>query len=370
VRNTVFAIIAVLLGLLVPLGVAEIALRFLPVSEGLRAAPVNEADPVFHFSPDRELTWSQGWRFNLVNRVRINHAGYANNQIYAIDDPRPLLAVVGDSYVEAAMIPYAETLQGRLAAVAAPDMRVYSFGASGAPLSQYLVWAREARAKWKAQALVVVVVGNDFDESLAVYKAAPGFHHYVEAGDGSLQLKRFDYSPSLVRLAIQRSALARYLILNLQVQEHLPRLKDWAFSRERPTPDDHALGNTSADTSPERLDKSKAAVRAFLNDIGSFAGWRTDQVLFVIDGVRYPARASGLAASYFGQMRSYFISQAQSAGFEVIDMDDHFFARFKAGPVQFEFAADGHWNALAHGVAADAAAKSAVFAHWRRSGGL
>ena len=187
-RNLAFAAISILLGLLVPLGAAEIVLRFLPVSEGLRTEAVNHADPVFHFTPEREAIWSRGWRFEQVNRVRVNNAGYVNDQRYDAADPRPLLAVVGDSYVEASMVPYAQTLHGRLATVAGPSRRVYSFAASGAPLSQYLAWAREARTRWKAHTLVVVVVGNDFDESLADYKIGPGFHHYVESADGSLTL--------------------------------------------------------------------------------------------------------------------------------------------------------------------------------------
>ena len=92
------------------------------------------------------------------------------------------------------------------------------------------------------------------------------------------------------------------------------------------------------------------AVRAFLADIVGYAGWRPDEVVFVIDGVRYPAGEEQLAGSYFGQMRSYFMARAQQAGFEVIDMDPRFFARFASGPIEFEFAGDGHWNGLAHGI--------------------
>ena len=102
-------------------GAAEIVLRFLPVSEGLRTEAVNHADPVFHFTPEREAIWSRGWRFEQVNRVRVNNAGYVNDQRYDPADPRPLLAVVGDSYVEASMVPYARTLHGRLATAAGPS---------------------------------------------------------------------------------------------------------------------------------------------------------------------------------------------------------------------------------------------------------
>lgn len=360
-RNIIFAAIAIFLGLSIPLACGEVILRFLPVSDGFGAEPVNAAHPVFHYAPNRDLTWSHGWNFDNVNRVHINNAGYVNAQSYERDDARPLLAVVGDSYVEAAMIPYPETLQGRLAAIAAPDRRVYSFAASNAPLSQYLVWAREARATWKAQALVVVIIGNDFDESLAEYRVIPGLHHYVESADGALKLTRFDFSPSLFRSIAERSTLVRYLALNLRVQDPVRRLLD--FSGE---PDRGYAGNTAVIASPERIDKAKAAARAFFADLTAYAGWRADQVVFVVDGLRYPDEAKLHADSYFAQMRSYFIAQAQRAGFETIDMDAWFLPLAEAGPVRFEFPRDGHWNGEAHGLAADAVARSAMFLRWCR----
>ena len=219
-----FAIISILVGVLIPLALAEIGLRFLPVNGGLMAVAVNEKEPVFHFTPNRQTTWSRDWNFTIVNRIRVNNAGYVNDQDYDVADARPLCAVVGNSYVEASMVPYAETLHDRLAKAFAPQARVYSLGASGAPLSQYLVWAREARERWHAKALAIVVIGNDWDESLATIKAGPGFHQYVEGSDGSLALRRFDYVPSWWRELVRQSALGRYLFFNLQAPERLKLL--------------------------------------------------------------------------------------------------------------------------------------------------
>jgi hypothetical protein len=366
-RTALLGAISILLGTTAAFALLEVPLRFLPVNDGLNAQPVNEENPVFRFTPNRNVVWSRGWNFALVNRLRVNNAGYVNAQDYAADDARPLLAVVGDSYVEAAMVPYQETLQGRLASAAAPHGRVYSFGASGAPLSQYLIWAREARQRWNAQALVIVVVGNDFDESLAGYKVGPGFHHYVEDPRESLRLQRFDYRPGRFRRLLRYSALARYLVFNLHVLNHFQSWKAFisrAFAS--PAVADTYVGNTAAAVEPERLRLSEEAVRAFLRDLVAVAGWQPAQVVFVVDGIRYPPPDPAVLASYFVRMRGFFIDEARRAGYEAIDLDRHFFAKWEQGAGLFQHPSDAHWNGLGHGVAADAVASSSLFASFAK----
>jgi hypothetical protein len=244
------------------------------------------------------------------------------------------------------MVSYKDTFHARLAAAAAPNARVYTFAASGAPLSQYLAWARDARMTWKAQTLVVVVIANDFDESLARYKTGPGFHHYVVNGDGTLELKRFDYRPALLRTVVEHSYLMKYLLFNVEAHHHLRGLIDLLPDVIRPARAEIFVGNTSADTGPERVAFSQAAVRAFLGDIVAYA--------------------AQLESSYFGVMRRFFMAEAREAGFHVLDLDPHFFARYRESPVLFEFRTDGHWNALAHGIVADAISAAPFFKEWSR----
>lgn len=357
------------LGTLFALISAEVGFRLLPVNDGLMVLPVNDGAPVFRFSPDRDVTWSRDWNFSIVNRIRVNNAGYVNQQDY-VRDNRPMLAIVGDSYVEAAMVKPEETVHGRTAKAAGASRRVYSFGASGAPLSQYVMWAREAKQQWAANALVIVVIANDFDESLAEYKSAPGFHYYHRGEDGRLGLRRQDYQPSAIRRILRKSALFRYLALNLHALERLKRLVKSivppAMAQATAVPQTY-VGNTSAHAGPKRLEDSRDAVDAFLRDLQSMGGWKPSNVLFLVDGIRYPTENSGIAASYFARMRAHFMSASRQQGFGVIDLDPHFFARHRADGSRFEFPTDGHWNGLAHGIAAEALLESALFSSWARS---
>src|SRR3954471_2768620 len=204
-----------LASIVVCLLVAEIVLRFLPVSTGLRSMPVTAADPVLHFTPNRPFVNSLGWTMHNVVHGRVNNAGFVNDQDYVRDGP-PLIAVIGDSFIEAQMVAYSQSLQGRLAAALKDKFRIYSFAGSGAPLSQYLIWAGFAVREYGARAVVINVVGNDFDESLAAYRIGLGFWQYVPGPgpDGQLELKLTPHQAGTLISLARHSALARYVIIN------------------------------------------------------------------------------------------------------------------------------------------------------------
>ena len=358
-RQSLFAVISIALGVAVPLVTAELVLRFFPVSTGLGSQPVDAENPVFRFTPDSTYVWSKGWDFSIVNRGRINNAGFVNDRDYRTDASTPLLAIIGDSYVEAAMVPYPETLQGRLARIVEGQGRVYSFAASGAPLSQYLIWAQHARDQYRPDAMVFVIVANDFDESLLAYKQGPGFHHYHEGTDGTLRLVRVDYTPSPLRQALRLSALVRYAFFNLEAPAAAPRLRAVMQARADDAEPKEHLGNVPRTVPTKQLTDAKRAVDAFFRDLPEMSGLPSDRILFVVDGVRYPQNSDPEA--FFPKMRTYFLKRAAALGYGAIDMDRVFMPEHAANATRFEFPTDGHWNANGHRFAAEAVAGSSVF---------
>jgi hypothetical protein len=349
---------ALSLGVLLVL--AEVALRLLPVADGPWAAAVNAGQPVFRYEPYHRFLYSKDWNFSLINAGTVNNAGFVNAGDYARSDPRPLLAVIGDSQVEALMVPNAETFHRRLGTALEARGRVYSFAASGAPLSQYLAWARHAARDYGAAGLVIVVIGNDFDESLAAYNHKPGFHLYRRQGDGELELALTDYRPSLGRALVRHAAFARYLVFNLHALETVRGLGALLIpGRARAEPPRYA-GYTSGSLDPTRVARSLQAIDAFLRDLPRLTGLASDRVLFLLDGARYEAEIAGVEASYFGLMRRSFRERAGRLGYEVIDLQPLLVAASSAG-TRLDFPTDGHWNASAHGLVAGAVAGSALF---------
>jgi hypothetical protein len=332
----------------------------------LRSLSVTAESPVFRFTPNRNFTYSRDWDLAMVNRGRVNNAGFVNDQPYSTDDPLPMVAVIGDSYIAALMVPHRDTLQGRLARALDGRMRVYSFAAPGAPLSQYLIWARHAVRDYGASALIFNVVGNDFDESLSAYERKPGFWQYAPVTNGELRLRLFEYRPGWRRDLVVASALGRYLIFNLQVQARWAELRSLSAGRliqRRPirTRPRYA-GNTDAAADKTRMDDSMAAMDAFFRDLPEYSGLPPASIAFTVDGFRYPDDAEESAGSFFDLMRGALMAKARALGYDVIDLGPEFLGRFRRSGARFEFDRDGHWSAVGHEVAFEALAGSPFLA--------
>ena len=339
----------------------EVLLRILPAYGGARRTAVDERHPISRFAPDREFTWSRDWNFSIVNTVRVNNAGFVSDVDYAADAPGPLLAVIGDSYVEAAMVPFRRTCAGRLATMLEPDARVYAFGMAGAPLSQYLAWARHARDAYRPHGLLVIVIDNDYDESLLEYGGLEGYHHFVEQDDGRLAWERMDLVPTLGYRLMRRSALVRYLVQNLRVRDSFARVRARIAGTDPP-----GLFHlhASASSQPARVAASQRAVDAFLDLLPDYAGLEPERIVFVVDGMRprlYDDETLDAAGGTFADvMRRYFLAHARRQGYETIDLQPRFITHYRTHGRRFEWPRDLHWNALGHEVCFDAARSSAL----------
>jgi hypothetical protein len=352
-KTALFSVIAVLASTAVTLLAAELVLQLLPVSEGTVNRPVDEEHPVLSFEPDDDVVYSRDWNFSLVNHFRINEQGFVNDYDYDADPATPVLAVIGDSYVEATMVPYEETLQGRLEHDARSryggGFRVYSFGASGAPLSQYLVYAKHAQDHYNVQSMVFVIIANDFDESMPRYATHPAFHVFNADGSGRYELVLpHDYVP--VGGVLRHSALVRYLHFHLKVTAAWAKLRGLFARRDAQV---RYADNTAADASERRMHDARAAVDAFLQLLPTYAGLPSQNIALVVDGPRgslydVQSLAELPTGGYFQRARGYLMEQARERGFEVLDMAPYFFAEHRKTGVRFEWPTDGHWNSEGH----------------------
>ncbi len=350
-RGRLSALVTAALVVLAYLAIAEIVLRFLPVATGLHSLAVNDAQPIFHFAPNRDFVYSRDWDLREVVRGRVNNAGWVNQQDYVRDDKLPLIAVIGDSYIEAQMVPYAETLQGRLAAALDGKARVYSFAAAGAPVSEFAVYAAYAVRQFGAAAVVINMANYDFAGSDAAYNRPAGMWVYDGAGDEK-RLRLIPYRPGWLRGIAQHSALARYILLNL----HLDRPLTSAHLIAKLAPTGVALA-AEADNRT-RLAASNAIIPLFFGDLARLVDLPPGRVLFIMDGARYP----GSPAADIDGPRQSFCAAAQARGYETADLEPLFAARYRQQGVAFEIPGDPHWNGEGHAVAAKGVMSSRLIA--------
>jgi hypothetical protein len=362
-RPRMLAVASMALSLVAFLLLLELGFRLLPVNEGLRGLSVDEQNPVFRFTPHRESVYSRGWNFSIVNRVRTNNYGFINDHDYDPALTTPLLAVIGDSFVEAVMVPFAQTGVSRLADSVGAAGRVYGFGTSGSSLSQYLAYARYVRDTFHPTALTVVIVGNDFDESLRTYKNEPGLHYFAESPGGELTLTRLDRPVPWWRDLVGGSSLAMYLYVNLEIRDVWKRFAyrpgQSAISRPR------FVGNTAAEATAERVADSDRVIDAFLRQLPGMAGLPVSRIALVVDAPRpelYDASAlEAVSDSYFSIMRAHLIDRARAGGFEVLDMQPAFLADYAQRRLRFEYPDDNHWNGTGHEVFARVVQGSKVY---------
>lgn len=363
-RQALLALTAILISIVGTLVAAEIVLRFLPVNEGLRAQAVNAANPVFRFEPNRTAVWSEGWNFESVNRVHVNNDGFVNDRDYDPAASTPLLAIVGDSYIEAGMVPFAETVGGLLQADLRDRARVYTFAASGAGLTQYLVWAEYARQRYRPDAFIINIIANDFDESLWHRGQSPGFHHFKRMSDGTAAVQRVDYQPSFWRLLFRRSALVMYLVTNVKVQQILN------FSvQSLGAKDKRWSSNVPYESSEAAFADYRWAVDRFLDALPAATGVGAGRIVLVFDGMRPdmydPALLADAQRGTWGVMRAYFMEQAQARGIGTVDLQPIFVEHYARERQRFEFPHDGHWNGLGHALAAQAIERTPLFERFR-----
>jgi len=341
-----------LLLLVIPFLILEGAFRLLPVADPPYLLPVNAANPVARFEPNRDYVYGANWNFAIRSHKHSNNYGFNHYADYDPQAKTPLLAVIGDSFVEAHEVDAGKSAAELLHASRHGAGRVYSFGISGAPLSTYLAYADWARLNFRPDALAVVVIANDFDESLLKYKDEPRLYYFNDSG----LLVRVDYQLSPLKKLMRHSAFLRYL------QHHMLLSHRLAALEKRLTGE---VGPDYEQTMAQRMPDMRRAVDYFLAQLPERSGLEPAKIALILDADR-PAIYSEaeLARSekgYFEQMRGYIGAQARRRGFEVIDLKPVFIARYKREGQRFEFPTDKHWNELGQRVVAQELERSSVF---------
>jgi len=322
----------------------ELVLRLLPVLNGTYAADPRPSWPVHTMIPDSSFTYSTGWNLQNIQRGRINNYGYVAPFDYAPAQGAGSgsIAVFGDSYVEAQMNDYGDTLQGTLNNYLKTPRTVLNFGTAGAEMPDYLGIAPLVRREFSPQWAVFVITMGDFTRGFA---AGPGFFKWQPDQYPPVKLV-----PEINRSAsskwLRTVALIRYLRGNLSLRpDELIQLRRGAAVAEGVT----ACHNEVLSKEDEML------LAAFVRELPAALALPPDRVIMIFDADRkavYAGKTRDEARKCLhraARANERLQELAARTGIHVIDSYPVFQRHFaeRRGPLD-RSPVDAHWNPAAH----------------------
>jgi hypothetical protein len=328
------------IGIVATLLALEGLIRVTPVIAGTYAADPREDWPVHTMIPNTSYTFSTGWNLQNVHRGRINNYGYASPHDYRKGHAD--IAVFGDSYVEAMMNDYGDTLAGALNDYLGTRREVLSFGMSGAEMPDYLGMAPLVREEFSPEWAVFLITAGDFTNG---FSAAPGYFEWDAARSPPVRLV-----PEIHRSAFSKFSrtvgLVRYLRGNLLFRPNeLIKLRRGA---------DHAAGASTC--AAEVLSKQdEELLQAFARELPRALQLPPARIVLVFDADRRRIYAGFQPGSHAPCLNRAMLANqrlaelARAGGLRVIDTEPVFRRHFEAGLGPLDRSPlDAHWNPAAH----------------------
>ena len=322
-----------LLGAALTLAGLEVALRLLPVSSATMV-DYHIAPDILTYPPHHDFTVATGWDLKNAQHLRSNNLGFVDTQDFVANPAA--IAVIGDSFVEANMLPPQARI-GPALSRALGGAPVYSMGGPGASVLDYAARARLAANTLAIRRFVFVIELGDVRQALC----GSGNHQgpCIHPATGALEPFRHPSASGLKSWA-RHSALAQYLFSQLQIDPFTLM---------------HALMPASAAPAQAAADPVSPAVARWI--IARFLDTlpRTGQPpLLLIDG---PRGQSSQEVRWNLAHMALLRQMAEAAGAQVVDLAPHFERWRSRHGLSVEVGPyDAHWNAAGHQIAADAAA--------------
>jgi len=338
-----------LLSTLLTLGVFEMFFRWvLPATQ----SPLTEYDRAFNiprYQSDgrREGISTTGRWCERPVHWRINNDGWNSAIDYAPagDRGKPLVAIIGDSYIDALQVNVGESVMDDLRRRQAGRREVYGFGFSGAPLSQYLQMSRYVRQVFRPEVLVFNIVYNDFDESLRELDPKPYFLQLSPGAGGLEEVQPKAYEPSRIKRLAAHSAIVRYLWLNL----HLPELLQ---SRRGPKGEPDRF---YADVDIVELERHRELIERATFDLVDRIRQENPgtEIIFMMDAPRTDIYEGKAGEGRLGWLHQLMRRACERSGCRFLDLTAPFRERYERDHVPLNFPNDYHWNETGHALAAE-----------------
>jgi hypothetical protein len=319
-----------ILGAIVGLLGWELVLRILPVKNAHDFAPNTVKSPVLKATA-KTLREPIDWKFSQTQYRRINNQGFVDDVDW--EPGNAPVAIIGDSFVQSSMLPYAQTLSGLTNdRLTSRNIPVYSYGIPSYSLAGYIGTAEYATKNFQPRAYVFLITKGDLDESLL-----PTTGSYYLNQDHRLSFK--DRGVSKAKQLLSSSALYRYterqLYYNWEsiIRDNLFKVhKDKAF----------------AAAEPESLEKTRTkTANSVLDYLSQKTSVNPRNTIFILDTDR--DYIYGKKPKLDRDELSTFDRVANARGYRTIDSHTVFNNYYRKNRKQLDFLpTDFHWNAKGH----------------------
>ena len=322
----------------------------LPTSDSEKTQAVSVDQPYLHLIKNKDLLISSGAFFEHKVVKHTNNFGYYSDEDYEENGLSENLITIGSSLVTANQVSNKDSFHGLINAELKAGKKMLMFAGSNAPQSQYLAYTKFALDKFNPYAFVIIIGNLDFKSSL-LENSLPnsGFHYYENMNDNSTLILN-EYKPSKTKEFLRNFAIARYLYLNVKIQN----LNFLNFEKNLYYNNSNILPDSNSDSDNHKL------MNRFLKDLKKIT--KNIPVLLVIDSEGQNNRSEYLKFNNTqSPNKKYFIDTASHYDFEIIDLEKNFLNDFKINQKRFEWTNDAHWNEDGHRVVANAIKNSKIY---------
>ncbi len=311
------------------------ALVFVVLLEGLfRLLPVSTATRTGYYINQNILTYpakhcfitSSGWDLRSAQKHCANNFGFIANRDFQYDPDA--IVLVGDSFVEANMLPVHEGLAAQIES-RLEDKLVFAMGGPGSSLLDYVERIQFARKNFGSKVFIIVINRTDIRESIC---GSGNIHaHCIDASSLRPKIERLS-SPSKLKQIFREFSFPQYLFSQLRV--NLSNLSSHFFN-----------SSPIIKTSTDRPNPSIAAAEVIISTFFSR--------LPVGDGIKYifvfdPDRNKTVGHEKKAEDIDYLKDSAKQFGVVVIDPMSYFMQFKLSNDRALEVSpTDQHWNSEA-----------------------
>lgn len=341
-------ILLTLPSLVIVLLVLELFFRYvIPASDSPRGY-FNEKDKIYCLSNKKvQGVYTIGRFAEVKGKWRINNMNWNSPIDYVPVKDKKLIAVIGDSFIESFQVNTDENYPSLLRKDLEPEFQVYSFGKSGAPLSQYVNMSRYVNKYFNPDILIFNIVHNDFDESIKELFPENYFFLQVSVGNNDSIFETeprpnysfVQYKP--LKGIIYKSALFRYLYINLNAAD----IRNSASAKKN-----KSNSHFEANVESNKLMESKPLISLSTNYLVKTIKKENPEkrIIFIFDAPRESIYKNTANESSILWMHEMLKVICEKNKIEYIDLTPLMQQDYSKNKKKFNSDIDGHYNQYGH----------------------